>query len=90
MFVLKALLNGADGVLIGGCHPGDCHYTQGNYFARRRIAALKLQLKQLGFDKRVRLEWISAAEGAKFATVVKEMVEELKELGPNPMRGKLL
>ncbi|MHC1635372.1 MAG: hydrogenase iron-sulfur subunit [Candidatus Methanospirareceae archaeon] len=90
MFVLRALLNGADGVFIGGCHPGDCHYMKGNYFARRRIAALKAILKQYGLENRVRLEWISASEGQKFANVMKEMVEDIKKLGPNPMKGKIL
>lgn len=89
MFVLKALLNGADGVFIGGCHPGDCHYTKGNYYARRRIAALRSLLEQYGLDKRVRMEWISASEGPKFANVMREMVEDIKKLGPNTMAGKI-
>jgi len=90
MFVLKALLNGADGVFIGGCHPGECHYIKGNFYARRRIAAIRTILKQLGLDNRVRSEWISASEGDKFARVMTEMAEDLKKLGPNPMRGKIL
>lgn len=89
MFVLKALLNGADGVFIGGCHPGDCHYTKGNYYARRRISALRSILQQYGLDKRVRMEWISASEGPKFANVMREMVEDIKKLGPNTMAGKI-
>ncbi len=90
MFVLKVLLNGADGVFIGGCHPGECHYIKGNFYARRRIAALRTILKQFGLDDRVRSEWISASEGDKFARVMKEMAEDIKKLGPNPMRDKIL
>ncbi|MHC1567846.1 MAG: hydrogenase iron-sulfur subunit [Candidatus Syntropharchaeia archaeon] len=90
MFVLKALLNGADGVFVGGCHPGDCHYTKGNYYARRRITALRTILKQFGFENRVRMEWVSASEGQKFANVLTEMVDDIKKLGPNPMKGEFL
>jgi F420-non-reducing hydrogenase iron-sulfur subunit len=86
-YVLKALLEGADGVMIGGCHPGDCHYQSGNYKARRRVAILKSILEQMGFDDdRVWLRWISASEGQYFADTVKEMVASLKEKGPNPLR----
>jgi len=87
MYVLKALIEGADGVLIGGCHPGDCHYQTGNYKARRRVAILKKILNQLGYDEeRVWLRWISASEGKLFADTVTEMVENLKEKGPNPIK----
>ncbi len=87
IYVIKALLEGADGVLIGGCHPGDCHYQSGNLKARRRVAILRSILEQLGLDPdRVWLRWISASEGKLFADTIKEMVEELKEKGPNPMR----
>lgn len=86
-YVLKALLEGADGVLIGGCHPGDCHYQNGNYKARRRVAILRSILEQMGFDAdRVWLRWISASEGQYFADTVEEMVAALKEKGPNPLR----
>lgn len=86
-YVLKALLEGADGVLIGGCHPGDCHYQSGNYKARRRVAILKNILDQLGFDEdRIWLRWISASEGQKFADTVREMVTAIKKKGPNPLR----
>lgn len=86
VYVINSLLLGADGVLIGGCHPGDCHYINGNYKARRRVTILKEILKTLGFEEdRVWLRWISASEGRKFADTVKEMVAQLKELGPNPM-----
>jgi len=88
IYVLKALLEGADGVLIGGCPPGDCHYQTGNYKARRRVAILKKILNQLGFDdERVWLRWISASEGKLFADTVTEMVNELKEKGPNPVKA---
>ena len=85
-FILTALKRGADGVLVVGCHPGDCHYINGNLRTERRIALLKKMLSDLGLnDKRVRLEWISAGEGEKFATVVKEFVEEIRALGTNPL-----
>ena len=88
VYVIKALLEGADGVLIGGCHPGDCHYQSGNYKARRRVAILQSILKQMGFEpERVWLCWISASEGRYFADTVTEMVAKLKELGPNPLKG---
>jgi F420-non-reducing hydrogenase iron-sulfur subunit len=83
VFVLKALSEGADGVLIMGCHPGQCHYVEGNYKAMRRIALLKRTLNQFGLeDERVRLEWASAAEGPKFAATVAEMTETIRKLGP--------
>ena len=88
-FVVDALARGADGVLIGGCHPGDCHYQSGNYKARRRVAILQSILEQMGFDQeRVWLRWISASEGQYFADTVKEMVDALKQKGPNPLRGE--
>lgn len=81
--VFWAFRNGADGVLIAGCHPGDCHYQAGNYKALRRYKLLKKLLRQLGIEEeRVRLEWISASEGEKVKRVVDEMTEELKKLGP--------
>lgn len=82
-FVVKALADGADGVLIAGCHPGDCHYGEGNYKAMRRYPMLMQLLEQFGIEpERVRLEWISASEGEKFAEVVKEFADQLKPLGP--------
>lgn len=85
-YVLKALLEGADGVLIGGCHPGDCHYVSGNYKARRRVTVLKTILKTLGLDEnRIWFKWIGADEGRKFANTVTQMTEEMKKLGPSPM-----
>ncbi len=87
VYVIKALLEGADAVLVAGCHPGDCHYLSGNYKARRRVAILKKLLEDLGLEeRRVRLEWISASEGQKFADTVNEMVREAKKLGPNPIK----
>jgi len=82
-FILQALASGADGVLIGGCHPGDCHYVEGNFKMLRRFELLKRLLKDLGIEpERVRLEWISAAEGEKVKRVVNEMTEALTKLGP--------
>ncbi len=84
LYVYRSLLEGADGVLIGGCHPGDCHYTNGNYKARRRVAVLKKILQELGLEEdRVWLRWISASEGQRFAETIKEMVGEIKSKGPN-------
>jgi F420-non-reducing hydrogenase iron-sulfur subunit len=88
-FILEALKDGADGVLVAGCHlPSDCHYISGNFKALRRIKLLKKVLEQFGIEpERVRLEWISASEGDKFASVVKNMVGEIKKLGPNPLKN---
>ncbi len=84
LYGYRSLLEGADGVLIGGCHPGDCHYTNGNYKARRRVAVLKKILQGLGLEEdRVWLRWISASEGQRFAETIKEMVGEIKSKGPN-------
>jgi F420-non-reducing hydrogenase iron-sulfur subunit len=87
-FVFEAFKDGADGVLVAGCHlPSDCHYISGNFKALRRITLLKNALKAFGIEpERLRLEWISASEGDKFATVVRDMVEEIKNLGPNPVK----
>jgi len=82
-FVLKALQQGADGVLICGCHPGDCHYSEGNYKTMRRYPLLKRLLADYGIEpERVRLEWVSASEGKRFADVVNEMTAEIRALGP--------
>jgi F420-non-reducing hydrogenase iron-sulfur subunit len=87
-FILEAFRDGADGVLVAGCHPpNDCHYISGNLKAQRRVAMLKMLMSQLGLEpERLRLEWISAAEGDKFARVMREMVADLKRLGPSPLR----
>lgn len=88
IFILKALLGGVDGVLISGCHPGDCHYMKGNYYTRRRITAIKRLLDTVGIEPdRVRLEWVSASEGIRFADTVREFTETIKKLGPNPLKG---
>jgi coenzyme F420-reducing hydrogenase delta subunit len=82
--ILKALQSGADGVLVSGCHPGDCHYLTGNYVARRRFAVLNDLLEFAGIDPgRVSFSWVSAAEGERFAEVVREVTEKVKALGPN-------
>jgi len=86
VYILRALLGGADGVIVGGCPPGDCHYVSGNYKARRRMAILKTMLDTLGLeDDRVWIRWISAAEGPKFARTMNEVTESIKKLGPNPL-----
>ena len=86
VYVLRALLGGADGVIVGGCPPGDCHYVSGNYKARRRMAILKTMLTTLGLEEdRVWIKWISAAEGPKFARTMNEVTEAIKKLGPNPV-----
>ncbi|MBM3322216.1 hydrogenase iron-sulfur subunit [candidate division WOR-3 bacterium] len=83
-YILKALLFGADGVLVSGCHPGDCHYLTGNYVARRRFAVLNDLLDFAGIDQgRVSFSWVSAAEGERFAEVVREVTEKVRQLGPN-------
>jgi F420-non-reducing hydrogenase iron-sulfur subunit len=85
-FVLEAFRKGVDGVLIAGCHPGDCHYQSGNYKTNRRVKLLKKLLGELGINpQRVRFEYVSASEGQKFATIVTEFVAEIKKLGPNPI-----
>ena len=84
LFILRAFQRGADGVIICGCHPGDCHYTSGNYYTRRRMAALFSMLDYLGIEKeRTRLEWVSAAEGARFSAVMNDFVKQVTELGEN-------
>jgi len=85
--ILEAFRDGADGVLVAGCHiPTDCHYISGNFKAQRRITMVKRLMEQLGIDpERLRLEWISAAEGDKFAKTIREMTEDLKRLGPSPV-----
>lgn len=82
--VIEALTKGADGILICGCHPGDCHYREGNLRAEKRAEAIRLMLEDFGIESdRFRLEWVSAAEGARFARVVTEFTEQVKKLGPN-------
>lgn len=83
LYIIKALQHGADGVLVSGCHPGDCHYTSGNYYARRRFTVLKNLLETVGIEPgRVNFSWVSAAEGAKFSQVITDVVDTVKALGP--------
>ncbi len=90
-YVIKALLEGADAVLISGCHPGDCHYINGNYKARRRVKLLKEILPRFGFDEgRIKLTWIGASEGVDFAETISEMAAEIKALGPNEAREQMV
>jgi F420-non-reducing hydrogenase iron-sulfur subunit len=83
-FVLKAIKNGADGILVSGCHIGDCHYITGNEYTQERFDRLhNILIKQLGLDpKRVRLEWVSASEGKRFSEVITEFTNQIRELGP--------
>jgi F420-non-reducing hydrogenase iron-sulfur subunit len=82
-FILDAFAKGADGVLIGGCHPGDCHYMEGNYKALRRMRLLRTMMKDMGIaEDRFRLEWISASEGERVRTVINDMVTKVRALGP--------
>lgn len=83
LYILSAFKKGADGVLVSGCHPGDCHYIKGNFYARRRIALVKELLEYLGFDpERFQMSWVSAAEGLKYTEIIKDFVNTLKPLGP--------
>jgi F420-non-reducing hydrogenase iron-sulfur subunit len=83
MYILSAFNKGADGVLVSGCHPGDCHYMEGNYLARRKLYLVQQLLQFIGLEpERFRMSWVSAAEGAKFAEVVDQFVGDLRALGP--------
>ncbi|MDD5748205.1 MAG: hydrogenase iron-sulfur subunit [Actinomycetota bacterium] len=83
LFLLNALQQGADGVLISGCHPGDCHYLEGNYYARRRFVLMRKLLEHVGVDPgRINMSWVSASEGAKFKDIIEKAVEGAKESGP--------
>jgi coenzyme F420-reducing hydrogenase delta subunit len=89
--VIKALLEGADAVLISGCHPGDCHYINGNYKARRRVKLLKEILPKFGFDEgRLKLTWIGASEGIDFAETIKRLVSDIKTLGPTEVKNQMV
>jgi coenzyme F420-reducing hydrogenase delta subunit len=88
LLVVKSFQQGADGVLVAGCHPGDCHYSEGNYYARRRFALLRPLLDFVGIEQeRLRLEWVSSTEGKKFSQVVSNFQEEMERLGPRENRG---
>ncbi|WFS61813.1 MULTISPECIES: hydrogenase iron-sulfur subunit [Desulfovibrionaceae] len=87
-YIVKSLLSGADGVLVSGCHPGDCHYINGNYKARRRVKLLNEILPQFGIEKeRVKLTWVGASEGNEFAATVNNFINEIRELGPMEARS---
>ncbi|MDC0336137.1 hydrogenase iron-sulfur subunit [Pseudodesulfovibrio sp.] len=87
-YIVKSLLSGADGVLVSGCHPGDCHYINGNYKARRRVKLLNEILPQFGIEKdRVKLTWVGASEGNEFAATVNSFINEIRELGPMEARS---
>ena len=86
IYIINALMDGADGVMVSGCHPGDCHYLEGNLFARRRFTVLKKMLTTVGIEsERVQFTWVSASEGNRFAEVVREVTEKITKLGPNPL-----
>lgn len=90
-FVIKGFREGFDGVLVAGCHPGDCHYSKGNYYARRRFMLLRELLIFAGIEpERIQIRWISAAEGKKFAQVVSEMTEDIRRLGPLKLKEEAL
>lgn len=83
LYIMSAFNKGADGVLVSGCHPGDCHYIKGNYYARRRIALVKEMLEYIGLEpERFQMSWVSAAEGTKYTKIIKDFVNTLKPLGP--------
>jgi len=86
-FIFEALRVGADGVIVLGCHLGDCHYLEGNYEAEKKFDMVKRLLKLIDFDNRVRLDWVSASEGARYASVITEFTEKIKSLGPSPAGG---
>jgi F420-non-reducing hydrogenase iron-sulfur subunit len=90
LLVLRAFLNGADGVLVAGCHPGDCHYQEGNYYTRRRFVMLKKVFENLGLESdRLRLSWVSASEGQKYAKVVIDFTQKIRELGENSTKNEI-
>lgn len=88
LYIIKALTEGADGVMVSGCHPGDCHYLSGNMYARRRFTILKRLLATAGIEPdRVQFTWVSASEGSRFASVVEEVTSKVRKLGPNRIMG---
>lgn len=89
LYIIKALADGADGIMVSGCHPGDCHYLTGNLYARRRFTMLKRLLTTAGIEpNRVHFTWVSASEGGRFAAVVEEVVSKVRKLGPNRISNK--
>jgi F420-non-reducing hydrogenase iron-sulfur subunit len=90
LFVIKALLKGADGVLMMGCHPGDCHYQKGNYSARRRFILLQTILENLALEpERLGLWWVSASEGQRYSKIIWDFAEKIKTIGPNPVQEEI-
>jgi len=91
LFIVSALQSGADGVLVSGCHPGDCHYLSGNLVARRKFALIKDLLAHVGIEpERVQFSWVSASEGARFASLVEKVTEDVRKLGPQKKLAKVL
>ena len=91
LFIVSALQSGADGVLVSGCHPGDCHYLSGNLVARRKFALVKSLLAHVGIEpERVQFSWVSASEGARFASLVEKVTEDVRKLGPQKKLAKVL
>ena len=87
--ILNALLRGADGVIVTGCHPGECHYEEGNYYGRRRFALTESAIKALGLDyHRLRLAWFSAAESRNLTKIVNEFTDDIQKIGPNPIKNR--
>jgi len=83
LYIMRALQNGADGVLISGCHPGDCHYISGNLVARRKFAVMKKMISYIGIEpERVQFTWVSASEGSRFAALMNQVIEDIKKIGP--------
>ncbi len=90
LFIIKAFLGGVDGVLVAGCHPGDCHYEKGNYYTRRRFALLKKIFQDLELEQdRLTLSWISASEGPKYAKITTDFTEKVKKIGENSAKNKI-
>lgn len=91
LFLVAALQNGADGVLVSGCHPGDCHYLSGNLVARRKFAVVKNLLEYVGIEPgRVQFSWVSASEGGRFAALIAQVTEDVRKLGPQKRLAKVL
>jgi F420-non-reducing hydrogenase iron-sulfur subunit len=87
VLIATAYLRGADGVLLAGCHPGDCHYREGNYYARRRFALLEKTIETLGLEpERLMLAWVSASEGQRFAEVTTQFADKIRQMGPSPLK----
>ena len=90
VFIAEAFINGIDGVLVLGCHLGDCHYISGNYEAELKMKMLSKSLSMINFADRVHLDWVSAAEGSRFAQIVSDFTEHIRNLGPSPLKNKRL